>query len=730
MAERSFKKEVAQLRAGNGDVFLGEGILAITKALLQSGVSYVGGYPGSPISHLMDVLNDAQSVLSQLGVHFEMNGSEATAAAMLSASINYPLRGAVTWKSTAGTNVAADALANLASAGVEGGAMVIVGEDYGEGASIMQERTYGFAMKSQMWLLDPRPELSLIVDRVEQGFALSEVSHTPVFFMMRIRSCHMSGEFKAKNNIAARFNSLHPVQPKRDAKKTIMPPYVFAQEEDKIKARLPAALDYISTNQLNEVFPGRHKSIGFITCGGLYNTLIRALERQGVADCFGQSDIPIYVLNVTYPLVPDELITFCENKSQVLLLEEGQPAYMEAEIRSILHQRGIATQIHGKDLMPAAGEYTGQKMLLGVTKFIKQTVTETITLNLSTAEAEALAMPLGGEELEALTTQVPPRPFELCTGCPERPLFSAIKQLQKEMGAFHINSDMGCHSFATLEPFNLGNTMMGYGLGLASASGIRNVLPHPAISIMGDGGFWHSGLSTGVASAVFNQHDGLLIIINNGYSAETGGQALPSRLTPIEQAPANRGEKRYRAPPPQQSIEAACAGAGVQWIRTVDSYNISACKKTIREALSPELEGFKVIVATGECMLNRQRRERPIAREQVASGERLAHSRFYVDPKTCTGDHACIRISGCPSLTLKDNPDPLKQDPVAYVDNSCVGCGVCGENVHSAVLCPSFSEIQIVDHPHYMERKLAAFRSAIIGWMQRRLAKRQNKITL
>src|ERR1700754_387485 len=196
MAERSFAKEVLKLRAGAGEVVEAEGILAVTKALLESGVGYVGGYQGAPISHLMDVLADAQSILTELGVHFESSASEATAAAMLAASINYPIRGAVTWKSTVGTNVASDALANLASAGVKGGALIILGEDYGEGASIMQERTHAFAMKSQVWLLDPRPQLHVIVDMVERGFELSEASNTPVMLMLRIRACHVYGRFK------------------------------------------------------------------------------------------------------------------------------------------------------------------------------------------------------------------------------------------------------------------------------------------------------------------------------------------------------------------------------------------------------------------------------------------------------------------------------------------------------------------------------------------------------
>jgi len=186
MAERSFKKEVEKLRLSAGEEFAGEGILAITKALLQSGVAYVGGYQGAPISHLMDVLSDSQEILKELGVHFESSASEATAAAMAAVSVNYPLRGAVTFKSTVGTNVASDALANLASGGVKGGVIIIIGEDYGEGSSIMQERSHAFAMKSQIWMIDPRPNVPSIVAAVEHAFELSEASNTPVFLQMRL----------------------------------------------------------------------------------------------------------------------------------------------------------------------------------------------------------------------------------------------------------------------------------------------------------------------------------------------------------------------------------------------------------------------------------------------------------------------------------------------------------------------------------------------------------------
>src|SRR4051794_41426385 len=257
MAERSFKEEVGKLRLGAGEEFRGEGILAITKALLESGVSYVAGYQGAPISHLMDVLADANDILEQLGIHFENSASEATAAATLAASVNYPLRGAVTFKSTVGTNVASDALANLSSSGVTGGALIIVGEDYGEGSSIMQERSHAFAMKSQIWLLDPRPNLESIVKAVEDGFELSEATNTPVMLEVRIRSCHVHGRFVAKDNQRPTFTMAQALEnPRRDTNRIVLPPASYLHEKEKIEQRWPAAISFIRERKLNEFFHG------------------------------------------------------------------------------------------------------------------------------------------------------------------------------------------------------------------------------------------------------------------------------------------------------------------------------------------------------------------------------------------------------------------------------------------------------------------------------------------
>src|SRR6204780_1574140 len=296
MAERTFTREVRKLRLGDGEEFRGEGILAVTKALLQAGVSYVAGYQGAPISHLMDVLADANPILQELGVRFEHSASEATAAPTLAASVNYPLRGAVSFKSTVGTNVASDALANLASGGVTGGALIIVGEDYGEGSSIMQERSHAFAMKSQMWLLDPRPNLPSIVQAVEQSFELSEASNTPVMLMLRIRACHVVGRFRAKDNRRPPFTLQQAMNnPVRTFERIILPPSTYAQERAKIEHRWPAAVKFVKERQLNEFLGGNAAcDVGIVLQGGLYNTVLRALERLGLADVFGESKIPLY----------------------------------------------------------------------------------------------------------------------------------------------------------------------------------------------------------------------------------------------------------------------------------------------------------------------------------------------------------------------------------------------------------------------------------------------------
>lgn len=712
MAERSFAREVQHLKLGDGETFTGEGILAITKALLECGVGYVGGYQGAPISHLMDVLADAEEILSELDVRYEANASEAAATAMLAASVHYPIRGAVTYKGAVGVNVASDALANLASSGVTGGALIIVGEDYGEGSSIMQERSHAFAMKSQVWLLDPRPNLPSIVKAVEQGFELSEATNTPVMLMVRIRACHVTGSFATRNNRRPEFTVRDALaNPRSDYSRVVLPPMSYVQEQDKIKTRWPAAQKFIQENGLNELFGPEKGNVGIVCQGGMYNGVIRALQRLGLADHIGQTQVPLYVMNVTYPVAQEEFLEFCQGKEAVLVVEEGQPEFIEQALSAALFKAETRVQIFGKDVFPMAGEYTGQVMLDGVEGFLKKAAPHLLPAKVRAPNREE------PPAIPDLSETVPIRPPGFCTGCPERPIFAALKMTEQKSGKHQIAGDIGCHLFASLPPFEIGGSTMGYGLGPASNSAFDGGGEKRSISIIGDGGFWHNGLSSSIGNAVYNKSDSVIVVVDNFYSAATGGQdVLSSR--------ADNASKSTGHP-----IAEAVKGIGVKWVREIDrTYDVPKMRKILDEALTTKYDGPKVIVASSECMLNRQRREKPLAAKAIGQGRRVEKPRFGVDEDICTGDHACIRLSGCPSLSLKKLDDPLRDDPVASIDESCVGCGNCGEVADAAILCPSFYRADIVHNPGRLETLLSDISGRIIAWLQRRRSAKRLEI--
>src|SRR6185369_13577681 len=358
-----------------------------------------------------------------------------------------------------------------------------------------------------------------MVRMVEEGFRLSEHSNMPCILELRIRACHVRGSFEAKDNVppAVSTRALLDEPAAFDYSKLAHPPATFRQEKLKGEERIPAARSYIAQNHLNELMPGKHADLGIVVQGGLYNSLVRSLRQLGLADAFGECDIPLLVLNVTYPLVPEQIADFCLGKRGVLVVEEGSPEYIEQEIATLLRRRDIQTRLHGKDLLPAAGEYSVEVLTQGLCLFASG--------YLPGPDVESARQWLAGNRArrEAVAAQLekplPNRPPSFCIGCPERPVFSALKLAQQDVGPVHIAADIGCHAFGTFEPFSMGHSILGYGMSLASRAGVSPVMQRRTLSIMGDGGFWHNGLLTGVPRALFNQDDAVLLIFKNGYSA-------------------------------------------------------------------------------------------------------------------------------------------------------------------------------------------------------------------
>jgi indolepyruvate ferredoxin oxidoreductase alpha subunit len=428
--------------------------------------------------------------------------------------------------------------------------------------------------------------------------------------------------------------------------------------------------------------------VGIIVQGGLFNVLNSRLEAAGLSNIYGEPSVPLLVLNVTHPLAPKQIENFCAGKKSVLIVEEGQPDFLEQAIGQILRKADLNTRIFGKDVFPMGGEYTQRVLGEGLAAFLRANGQTSSRL-----EEWLASVTQNMEDVRsAFDTPLPMRTPGLCTGCPERPVFSAMKILRKDIGPTHVAADIGCHALATFAPFDQGNSILGYGMSLASAAAVANTQTRKPVSIMGDGGLWHNGLLTGVAGSVFNRNDGVLVIMNNGYSSATGAQDLPSS------APTDDGRGRG------VDIEKTLRGMGVNAIERVRTYDVAKVTQKLKAAITDEAKGLKVIIADGECQLARQRRIRPENAKAVASGQRVVRTRFWVDPEVCTGDHSCIRLSGCPSLTIKPNEDPLRTDPIAHVNNDCVGCGVCGEVSHAAQLCPSFAQIDIVQNPNWFDR--------------------------
>lgn len=686
------KEIIEQLKYGHGKTLYGDATLVILKAFLQSGVSYLGGYPGSPTAGLIDAISDAyEPVLKPMGIYFDCSGNEASAAALLSASINYPMRGSVNWK-IVGTNVASDALSHISSSGVSGGAMIIVGEDYGCDSTCVAERALPFALKSTMAVIDPRGNLQHLANMIEEGFNLSEYTNMPVMFLLSTRIAHIRGNIECKDNLQPKISMLNPLNDlPTNLNKIPLPPFTYEQERKKFSERIPAARKFIVEKKLNEIIKGNDNSLGIITHGMIFNSMMRCLYNLGEANLYGESRIPILNLNVIYPLVPEEIADFLRDKKAVLIVEEGMPNLIEEQIRAIAQRAKLSeVEIFGKDILPEAGEYTPDHIIKGIGNFLLKNTTYGYERERIQEKSERIAK---HKEKAAsfLKEPVTKRNPIFCTGCPERPIFTAIKILEDDYGKSYYASDIGCYSMSGLPPFDLSNSITGMGIGLASAGALSRMSNKRVISFMGDGTFWHSGLTTSVTNAVYNNQDATLIILENFWTSMTGHHENPA------------SGKNMRQEGVGMDIEKALKGAGVKWIKKVNPYDLKESMDTLKKAYEAE-KGLKVIISKGECQLEKTRREKGVVKRNIESGKRTVQARLGVDPDVCTGDHSCMRYNGCPSLTLKESPTILRDDPIAHIEHSCVGCGLCGEIAHAALLCPSFYKVEVINNPSFFDK--------------------------
>ena len=698
-------KDVQQLEHGEGQKLYGDGALVVLKGMLEAGISYFGGYPGAPTSNLIDAAADSyQTVLEPRGIYMESSANEMSAAAMCTTSCYTPIRGAVTWK-VLGNGVATDVLDHVSQIGVEGGTVVVVGEDYGVSSTTVAQRTLPWAMKSGIVVIDPRADQQLLLKLTRMSFELSEASNTVVALLLRPQLSHANAEVETGNNAQPRFNTKDKIKASiAEPHRYPLPPNTQRQEIERYSDRLPRAEKFVVANDLNERFGSQQANIGIITHGTVFNTVMRVFSILGLADEQGNMDpaFDLLQLNVINPLCENQIADFMADKEHVLLVEEGQPDLLEKQIRSLLHQRGITTPFTGHDLIPGVGELVPGKLIAPLSEFaathlpeqaeeIKQRAAEKI-------ERQQMAAKL-------FPKPVTPRPPTFCTGCPERPVFSQMKINEMLTGEkdWHA-TDVGCYGMAGLAPFNMADSNMGMGGGLAAATALSAMSEQHNVSVVGDGTLWHSAMNTCVVNGIYNKQDATYVVLDNKWTAMTGAHENPNS------GPLLTGEDGGG----DLNIERTFKAMGVKQIVKANPYKFKDFQKKLKKIQEPKEPQLRVIISEAECQLQRQRSVKPERRKLLAAGARVEVERLGVDNDVCVGDHACMRVNGCPSLTLDKSNNLLKSAQVAAIDTTCVGCGVCGEIAHAARLCPSFHKVTVTHNVLWYEKLWGRIKSILI----------------
>jgi indolepyruvate ferredoxin oxidoreductase alpha subunit len=531
---------------------------------------------------------------------------------------------------------------------------------------------------------------------VKEGMDLSRDSQSVVALLLRPHLSHANAEILVGDNVAPKISTVRRLKEfTKDPTLFALPPYSWAQERARYESRLPSAARLVVERGLNEEFGNPSAKVGLITHGTTFNTTMRLLSLMGLADEFGELDEGLHVLqlNVINPLNDDQLEGFLAGKTHALLVEEGQPELLELAVRALIQRRGLQIRFHAHDIIPKFGELTPERLSLPLVEFLRGALP-----GLPAAAATNVHKLLDRKKQAAglFPAPVPARIPTFCTGCPERPVFSQMKIKEYNTGKqeWHA-SDVGCYGMAGYAPFFMSDSNMGMGGGLAAASAVTALSDQPNVSVVGDGTLWHSAFNTSAANAVYNKQESTYIVLDNKWTAMTGAHENPNVGKLMTGEPMNA----------KMSIASTFKAMGVKQIETANPYDFRAFQRKLKKIHSdPKTSQVRVLISEAECQLQRQRRVRPEREQQIQAGRRVEIDRLGVDDEVCVGDHACMRFNGCPSLTLKEAPNTLRTAPVAAIDHTCVGCGVCGEITTAAQLCPSFFKVTRIENPGWIEK--------------------------
>ncbi|MZP28216.1 4Fe-4S dicluster domain-containing protein [Heliobacterium undosum] len=662
---------------------------AIAWGAIEAGVRVVAAYPGTPSTEVTEnILQHA----ADYGIYAEWSVNEKVA---LETAIAASWTGdrAMACMKQVGLNVASDPLMTLTYLGVKGGLVLIVADDPGPHSSQTEQDTRLFARFAKLPVLDPATPAEAR-EMVKAAFQLSEDLQVPVIVRPTTRTAHVCQDMPFSPPPKPAL-PLPPVRFERDPGWVILPA-LSAKRHRRLNAIQDEVRRWFLQRRLNGITPtwdegesvsptalagcaNKAKDLAIVAGGVAYNYVQEGLDTLGVS-------IPVYKVGAPVPLPAAPILDFLRGKTSVLIVEEQEPV-IEEQLTVEAYRTGFALSIIGKHSghLPREGEFSTDLLL----PLLRRFVTDSIHCNRSpahSASAASIAQAAQGRSADAaastepaittipaasnksaatsetansaVTPALPSPPLRtpiLCAGCPHRNSFYAFIQAARSRDAL-FTGDIGCYTLGAMPPLGAADTIVCMGASVAMAAGFSHIEPdRPHIAFLGDSTFFHSGIPP-LINAVYQQARMTLVVLDNRTTAMTGHQPHPGL-----------GRKGTGETAPTIDIAAVARGCGVEWVRTVDPYDIPATIAAAREAL--DYPGVSVIIARRDCV-NLVRRSTP----------------YRIDAEACRRCGLCLRKFGCPALyEVKDtggeagDKGQMGKPAVAIAREKCFGCGACAQ---------------------------------------------------
>ncbi|MTV48682.1 indolepyruvate ferredoxin oxidoreductase subunit alpha [Heliobacillus mobilis] len=606
---------------------------AIAWGAIEAGVRVVAAYPGTPSTEVTEhIIQHA----ADYGIYAEWSVNEKVALETAIAASWAGARAMACMKQV-GLNVASDPLMTLAYLGTKGGLVLVVADDPGPHSSQTEQDTRLFARFAKLPVLDPSTPAEAR-EMTKLAFELSESLKVPVILRPTTRTAHVCQdvEFSPPPRPAV---PLPPLHFERDPNWAILPT-LSAKKHRWLNACQKDMGRWFVEKKLNRVVPecsdADTVSVGIVTGGVSYNYVQEALANLGVS-------LPVYKVGGPTPLPAEDVLDYLQGKHAVFIVEEQEPV-IEEQLTVAAFHRGIQIPIVGKlsGHLPREGEFNTNTVQAALRRYFAEVLPELSLPEVPTAQAGLTDIPA-----PPLRTPI------LCAGCPHRNSFYAFKKSLKGQDAL-FTGDIGCYTLGVMPPLRAADTIVCMGASVAMAAGFDRVEPaRPHIAFLGDSTFFHSGIPP-LINAVYNQARMTLVVLDNRTTAMTGHQPHPGL-----------GWKGKQEPAPYIDIAAIAQACGVEWIRTVDPYDLPSMIAAAKEAV--EYPGVSVIIARRDCI--------SIAKRQIP---------HRIDDAACRRCGLCIRQFGCPALfeaplTEEERQEGRKSGAVRIAREKCFGCGACAQ---------------------------------------------------